>query len=145
MNSPTIVNAITPSSWFLNLHFSKSPNDTSTPSKVEILFLFDCGASISSLILPTYNLLAERFLYCCSDIQHYSSKTITVANKAQLPILFNIYLTCHTSINKDSRTFIIPFAVVNTRYNIFGTLLSFLFNSQRYPQLSYSLLSFRCS
>ena len=48
MNYST-VNAVTPSSWFLNLYVSKSLKDTSTPSKLEILFLLDSGASISAL------------------------------------------------------------------------------------------------
>ena len=51
MNYPT-VNAVSPSSWFLNLYVSKPPNDTSTPSKLELLFLLDIGASISVLNLP---------------------------------------------------------------------------------------------
>ena len=70
MNYPTIANAITPSSWFFSLYFSKSQNDTSTPSKLEILFLLDSGAFISVFYLPTYTLLTERFLNCSSDIQH---------------------------------------------------------------------------
>ena len=60
MNYPTI-NAITPSSWFLNLYVSKPPNDTSTPSKLELLFLLDSGASISVLNLRTYTILANTF------------------------------------------------------------------------------------
>ena len=58
MNYQTI-NAVTPSSWFLNLYATKPLKDTSTPSKLEILFLLDSGASISVLNVPTYTLLAK--------------------------------------------------------------------------------------
>ena len=121
MNYPTITNAITPSRWFFNLYISQSKTDTSTPSQLEILFLLDSGASISFLNLPTYTILAEEFLHCSSHIYPPPSKTITIANKAQVPILFNINLTCHTSINNDSQTNIIHFAVANIKNNILGT------------------------
>ena len=121
MNYPTITNAITPSSWFFNLYYSKSKNDNSTSSKLETLFLLDSGGSISALNLPTYTILAEKILHCSSEIHPSPSKTTTVANKAQVPILFNNNLTCHTSINTDSHTFNIPFAVANVKYNILGT------------------------
>ena len=121
MNYPTITNAITTSSWVVILYISKSKNDTSTKSKLEILFLLNSGASISVPNLPTYTTLAEKFLHCSAQIHPPPSKTITVASKAQVPILFNINRTCHTSINNDSHTFILPFAVANIKYNIIGT------------------------
>ena len=111
MNYPTITNAITPSSWCFKLYISQPKTDTSTPSKLEIPFLLDSGAFIPVLNLPTYTTLAEKFLHCSSHVHPPPSKTITVANKAQVPILFNINFTCHTSINNDSQTIIITFAV----------------------------------
>ena len=81
----------------------------------------DSGASISVLNLPTYTILSGKFLHCSSQILPPPSKTITVANKSQVPILFNINLTCQTSINNDSHTFIIPYAVTNIKYSILGT------------------------
>ena len=106
---------------FFNLYICKPNIDISSPSKLEILFLLDSGAFISVIILPTYTFLAEKFLKCSSKLQSSLSKTITVANKAQVPTLFNNNLTCHTSINNDSQTFIIPFAVANIKYNVLGT------------------------
>ena len=81
----------------------------------------DSGACVSVLNLPTYTTLAEKFLHCSPHIHPPPSKTITVANKAQVPILFINNLTCQTSINNDSHTFIIPFVVANIIYNILGT------------------------
>ena len=125
MNYQTInatgVTASTPSSWFLNLYATKPLNDTSTPSKLEILFLLDSGASISVINVATYTILAKSFLNCSTEITSSSPKTISIATKTEIPILHNITLTCHTSIDNKARTFVIPFVVTNVKYNILGT------------------------
>ena len=36
--------ALTPSTWFVNLFIFKPNEDTSVPSKLELLFLLDSGA-----------------------------------------------------------------------------------------------------
>ena len=54
-------NAITPSTWFVNLYIFKPSEDTSIPSKLELLFLLDSGASICVLNLPTFTILADNF------------------------------------------------------------------------------------
>ena len=92
MNYQTI-NAVTPSSWFLNLYASKPLKDTSTPSKLEILFLLDSGASISVLNVPTYTILAKSFLNCSTEINSSPTKTISIATKTEVPILHNITVT----------------------------------------------------
>ena len=121
MNYQTI-NAVTPpTSWFLNLYATKSLKDTSSPSKLEILFLLDSGASISVINIATYTILAQSFLNCSTEITTLSTKTISIATKTEIPILHNITLTCHTSIDNKAHTFVIPFAVTNVQYNILGT------------------------
>ena len=115
-------NAITPSTWFVNLYIFKPSEDTSIPSKLELLFLLDSGASICVLNLPTFTILAEHFLKCSTHSPHQNEyKTLTVANKSEVPILHNIILTLHTSLNGNTRTLVIPFAVANIKYNILGT------------------------
>ena len=115
-------NAITPSTWFVNLYIFKPSEDTSIPSKLELLFLLDSGASICVLNLPTFTILAEHFLKCSTHSPHQNDyKTLTVANKSEVPILHNIILTLHTSLNGNTRTLVIPFAVANIKYNILGT------------------------
>ena len=116
-------NAITPSTWFVNLYIFKPSEDTSIPSKLELLFLLDSGASICVLNLPTFTILAEHFLKCSTHSPHQNEyKTLTVANKSEVPILHNLILTLHTSLNGNTRTLVIPFAVANIKYNILGTL-----------------------
>ena len=48
-SSDNQANAITPSTWFVNLYIFKPPEDTSLPSKLELL---DRGASICVLNTP---------------------------------------------------------------------------------------------
>ena len=45
-------NAITPSTWFVNLYIFKPIEDTSLPSKLGLLFLLDSGASICVFTFP---------------------------------------------------------------------------------------------
>ena len=115
-------NAITPSTWFVNIYIFKPGEDTSIPSKLELLFLLDSGASICVLNLPTFTILAEHFLKCSTHSPHQNEyKTLTVANKSEVPILHNLILTLHTSLDGNTRTLVIPFAVANIKYNILGT------------------------
>ena len=51
-------NAITPSTWFVNLYIFLPSEDT---SKLKLLFLLDSGASICVLNLPTFTILADHF------------------------------------------------------------------------------------
>ena len=115
-------NAITPATWFVNLYIFKPNKDTSSPSKFELLFLLDSGASICVLNLPTFTILADHFLKCSKHSPHQNEyKTLTVANKSEVPILHNLILTLHTSLHGNTRTLVISFAVANIKYNILGT------------------------
>ena len=55
-------NAITPSTWFVNLYIFKPPEDTSAPSKLELLFPLDSSASICVLNLSTFTILHVKTL-----------------------------------------------------------------------------------
>ena len=50
-----------------------------------------------------------------------SSKTLTVANQTEVPILHYVTITLNTSKEDDSRQFTIPFAVADIKYKILGT------------------------
>ena len=52
---------------------------------------------------------------------HKSSKTLTVANQTEVPILHYVTFTLNTTLEDDSRQFIIPFAVADIKYNTLGT------------------------
>ena len=115
-------NAITPFTWFVNLYIFKPTEDTSIPSKLELLFLLDSGASICVLNLPTFTILADHFFKCSTHSPYQNEfKTLTVANKSEVPILHNLILTLHTSLHGNTRTLVNPFAVANNKYNILGT------------------------
>ena len=63
-----IANTITPYSWFYPLYIHASEtNDNILPSKLEILFLLDTGASISVLNLPTFHVIAKQLKHQCSN------------------------------------------------------------------------------
>ena len=84
--------------------------------------MLDGGASICVLNLPTSTILADHFL----KISKFSSledefKTLTVANKTEVPVLYNVILTLHTSIHGSTRTLLILFAVAKIKFNILGT------------------------
>ena len=85
--------------------------------------MLDSGASICVLKLPTFTILAAHFLKCSkSTPQNDDFKTLTVANKTEVRILFNVILTLHTSVHGSTRTLVIPFAAANIKYSILGTL-----------------------
>ena len=49
------------------------------------------------------------------------SKTLTVANQTEGPILHYVPVTLNTTIEDDSRQFTIHLAVADIKYNILGT------------------------
>ena len=49
------------------------------------------------------------------------AKTLTVANRTEVPIIHYISKTCSTEVNHQNRSFNIEFAVANIKYNILGT------------------------
>ena len=57
-----------------------------------------------------------------SDIgPHHTSKTLTVANQTEVPILHYANTILNTTIDDNSRYFSVPFAVADIKYNIPGT------------------------
>ena len=124
MYHPTkITNALTPTSWFYSLYFhiSERYNDNDNPSRLEISFLLDSGASISVLNYPNYLTIAKLLNITCNTKTNHTSKTLTVAIQTKVPILHYITTTLYTSIKQTSRQFLIPFAVSDIKYNIHGT------------------------
>ena len=117
MYHPTeMANALTPTSWFysLNTHASSHQNQRDYPSRLEISFLLDSGSSISVLNYPTSVIIAT-LLKIQQNNPHNSSKTLTVANQTEVPILHYVTITSNTTIEDDSRQFTIPFAVTDLK------------------------------
>ena len=126
MYHPTeLANALTPTSWFYSLytHTSSNQNHRDYPSRLEISFLLDSGASISVINHPTY-ITTAKLLNIKQNNLHNSSKTLTVANQTEDPTLHYVTITLNTTIEDESRQFTISFAVADIKYNILGTHFS---------------------
>ena len=123
MYHPTeMANALTPTSWFYSLYTHAPPNQNQRdyPSRLEISFLLDSGASISVLNYPTYTIIS-KLPNIRQNISQNSSETLTVANQTEVPILHYITKTLNTTIEDDFREFVMPFAVADIKYNNLGT------------------------
>ena len=122
-----MANAVTTTSWFYTLyvHTPSSITQRDNPSRLEISFLLDSGASISVLKYPTYitltKLLDIRPTHTSDIGPHNTSKTLTVANQTEVPILHYANIILNTTIDENSRYFSVPFAVADIKYNILGT------------------------
>ena len=115
--------------------------ETSLPSKLELLFLLDSGASIWVLNLPTFTVVADHFLKCSKTTpQNKEFRTLTVGNKVEVPLLFIVILTLHMSFHGSTRSLVIPFAVANIKYNLLGT--PFLENNVRTLDIEHMSLTF---
>ena len=92
---------------------------------MEIAFLLDSGASISVLNYPTYitltKLLDIRSNHTSDVGPTRNSKTLTVANQTEVPILHYANIHLNTTIDENSHYFSVPFAVADIKYNILGT------------------------
>ena len=128
MYHPTaMANGVTPTSWFYTLyvHTPSSRVQKDNPSRHEIAFLLDSSASISVLNYPKYitltKLLDIRPNHTYDIRPPHPSKTLTVGNQTEVPILHYANLIFNTTIDDDSRYFSIPFAVADNKYNILGT------------------------
>ena len=105
---------------FFIIHTPSTHIQRENPSRLEISCLLDIGASTSVLNYPTYVTIAKLL----NNKQHNtlnSSKTLTVANQTEVPILHYVTVTLNTTIEEDSRQFTIPFAVADIKYKILGT------------------------
>ena len=128
MYHPTaLANAVTPTSWFYTLyvHTPSSIVQRDNPSRLEIAFLLDSCASISVLNYPTYitltKLLDIRPNHTSDVGPTRNSKTLTVANQTEVPILHYANIILNTTIDENSRYFSGLFAVADIKYNILGT------------------------
>ena len=128
MYHPTaMANAVTPTSWFYTLyvHTPSSIVQRDNPSRLEISFLLDSGASTSVLNYPTHITLTKLLDIRpnhTSDLQpQHTSKTLTVANQTEVPILHYANIILNTTVDDNSRSFSVPFAVADIKYNILGT------------------------
>ena len=86
---------------------------------------FDSGASISVLNYPTYitliKLLDIRPNHTSDIGPPHPSKTLTVANQTEVPILHYANIILNTTTDDNCRYFSVPFAVADIKYNILGT------------------------
>ena len=128
MYHPTaMANVVTPTNWFYTLYVQTPSSITQrdNPSRLEISFLLDSGASISVLNYPTYitltKLLEVRPNHTSDIGPHNTSKTLTVANQTEVPILYYANIILNTTIDDNSRYFSVPFAVADIKYKILGT------------------------
>ena len=80
----------------------------------------DSGASISVLNYPIYVTIAKLPNNKQTNTLN-ASKTLFIANQTEVPILHYVTITVNTTIEDDSRQFIIPFAVADIKYKILGT------------------------
>ena len=128
MYHPTaMANAVTHTSWFYTLyvHTPSSITQRYNPSRLEIAFLLDSGASISVLNYPTYitltKLLDIRPTHTSDSGPYNTSKPLTVANQTEVPTLHYANIILNTTIDETSHYFSVPFAVADIKYNILGT------------------------
>ena len=123
----TMANAVTPTSWFYTLYVHTPSNivQRDNPSRLEIGFLLDSGASTSVLNYPTNITLTKLFDIRPnhpSDLKtQNTSKTLTVANQTEVPIIHYANIILNTTIDDNSRSFSVSFAVADIKYNILGT------------------------
>ena len=115
MYLPTaMANAVTPTSWFYTLyvHTPSSITQRDNPSRLEIAFLLDSGASISVLNNPTHKTLTKlldiRPTHTSDIGPHNTSKTLTVANQTEVPKILYANIILNTIIDEYSRYFSVP-------------------------------------
>ena len=75
--------------------------------------LLDSGASLCGLNLPTFRILADHFPKCSkSTSPNIDFKTLTVANKDEVPIQFNDILSIQTPVHGSTDNVVILFASI---------------------------------
>ena len=112
MYHPTaMANAVIPTSWFYTLyvHTPSSITQRDNSSRLELAFLLDSGASISVLNYPTYITLTKRLdirpNYTSDVGPTQNSKTLTVANQTEVPILHYAKIILESRLMKILVTF----------------------------------------
>ena len=140
MHHPTeLANALTPTIWFYSLYSqtSEGHNKSNYPSRLQNSFLLDSGAAISVLNYPTYFTIAKLLNITNNITILNSSKTLTVANQTEVPILH--YVTLNTIIDDNSRQFNIPFAVADKKNNLGTHFSKNIIIKSTYKTLQYNL------
>ena len=123
MYHPTeMANAVTPTSWFYSLyiHTPSTQIQPDNPARLEISLVLHSGASISVLNSPTYVTIA-KLLNIKQNSTFNLSKTVTVANETEVPVLHYVTIPLNTMIEDNSHQFTILFAEADIKYNILGT------------------------
>ena len=148
MYHPTaMANAVTPTSWFYTLYFHTPSSITQrdNPSRLQIAFLLDSGASIFVLTYPTYitltKLLEIRPNHTSDIGPNQTLKTLNVANQTEVPILHYANIILNNTIDDNSRYFSVPFAVADIKYNILGT--PFFEDNKQNINIQYFTLEFK--
>ena len=104
-----------PTSWFYILYIhSQIEIDSNSPSRLEIPFLLSCGATIQVLNLPIFATIFQIQIVCNNN-HHDKSKTLTLANQSHIPIKQTISVTCFSSIETKSRSFMTLVAVIDLK------------------------------
>ena len=99
MYHPTeMANALTPTSWFysLFLHNPERHKDNDHPSRLEISFLLDSGASLSVLNYPTYLRIAKILNITCNN------KTSQYRNIQDFTLQFKYQSKDHPNTTKST-------------------------------------------
>ena len=89
-----MANSVTPTRLFHSfyLHNPSKQNQCDYPSRLEISLILDSGASISVLNYPTYVTIAKHLNIKLNNTLS-SSKTLTVANQTEVPIIQYVTVT----------------------------------------------------
>ena len=88
---------ITPFNRFLKLCAFQHLEDKTFSPKLQFHFFLVTSASISVLNTPTFTILAYHILECsCNISSNFDHITLSVANRTEMPILFDNSLTIHT-------------------------------------------------
>ena len=99
MYHPTeMANAVTHTRWFHSLYTHTPSNHIQHdyPSRLEISFLLDSGASVSVINYPTYVTIAKLF-NIIHNITPNPSTTLTVANQTEVPISHYVTVAKHNN------------------------------------------------
>ena len=78
----------------------------------------DSGASLLVLNCPTFPPIANLLNITYNDKPNHTSKTLTVANRTEVPFLHYVTITFNTSIEQTSRQLKISFVVADIKYII---------------------------
>ena len=86
---------ITPTGWFYNMFVhSQNKSDSNLPSRLEIAFLLDSGASILVPDIPVSMVITQMFNVSNYD-QNDTSETLTIASQSEISNKLSRQLVSH--------------------------------------------------